>query len=78
VRTTVTIDADVHEAVQHLAQVSGKRYGEVLSELARRGLNPPEPAHKKKARFPTFTVPPGTPVISMKKVQEFLDEEGIL
>lgn len=77
-RTTVTLDADVHEAVQHLSQVSGKRYGKVLSELARRGLNPPETAPKRKGRFCTFPVPPGTPRMSMRKVQEFLDEEGIL
>jgi len=76
-RTTVTLDADIHEAVQHLSQVSGKRYGEVLSELARRGLNPPHALSRKKGRFPTFTVPPGTPRMSATKVQEFLDEEGI-
>ena len=68
----------MHEAVQHLSQVSGKRFGEVLSELARRGLNPPETVRQRKGRFPAFTVPAGTPRMSMTKVREFLDEEGIL
>jgi predicted CopG family antitoxin len=40
-RTTVTLDEDVYEAAMQMAQVSGERFGKVLSELAGRGLNPP-------------------------------------
>jgi len=77
-RTTVTLDEDVYEAATRMAQVSGQRFGKVLSELARRGLNPPQPPRKKAGhRFPTFQVPPGTPPISARQVQDILDEEGI-
>lgn len=76
-RTTVTLDRDVYEASMHLARVSGRRLGKVLSELARRGLmkEAPVPAKGKK-RFPTFQVPPDAPVIPASRVQEVLDEEG--
>jgi hypothetical protein len=77
-RTTVTLDADVYEAATQMSKVSGKRLGEVLSELARRGLEPSAPSHKKKgSRFPTFQVPAGAPPISARKIQQLLDEEGI-
>jgi hypothetical protein len=77
VRTTVTLDRDVYEAAMHLARVSGKRLGKVLSELARRGLTrqTPSPPRGKKP-FPTFQVPPEAPVIPASRIQEILDEEG--
>jgi hypothetical protein len=75
-RTTVTLDQDVYEAAAHMARVSGERLGKVLSELARRGLQPP-PRRKTSKRFPTFDVPPGAPVIPASRVQRVIDEEGL-
>ena len=78
-RTTVTLDPDIHEAATQMAQASGKRLGEVLSELARRGLHPsPAPARRKSRRFPTFDVPAGAPKLSMARLQRVIDEEGIV
>jgi hypothetical protein len=78
VRTTVRLDQDVYEAARHLSRSSGRRLGQVLSELARRGLAGVQPpASRKKRRFPSFKVPPGTPMIAVSKVQEVIDEEGL-
>jgi len=40
VRTTLKIDDDVLQAAREIAANSGRTTGEVLSELARRGLQP--------------------------------------
>jgi len=42
-RTTLDIDDDVLQAAKELAQRHKKTTGEMLSELARKGLAPPEP-----------------------------------
>ena len=77
-RTTVTLDDDVYEAALHLSRTSGKRLGEVLSALARRGITPPPtPSKRATRRFPTFTVPAGAPVIPASRIRRVLDEEGI-
>jgi len=76
-RTTVTLDEDVYEAVVRMSRLSGERFGKVLSDLARQALKPPAPPPRKKGqRFPTFDVPPGAPMMSAEKIQRFLDEEG--
>ena len=71
-RTTLTIDDDVYQAVGQIAQASGRRLGQVLSELARRGLRP------NVQRFPTFNVPKGASVITAAHVQRLLDAENDL
>jgi len=77
VRTTVTLDDDVYQAALHVSRVSGRGFGKVLSELARRGLSgPPTTPRRKKGRFPVFDVPPGTPIIPASRVQALIDEEG--
>jgi hypothetical protein len=79
VRTTVTLDDDVHEAALHLSRTSGKRLGQVLSELVRRGLaRPDQPQRKRRGRFPTFNIPPDAPVIPASRVQQIIDEEGYI
>lgn len=71
------MDDDVYAAAMHLADVSGERLGKVLSKLARRGLAPPQAlAKRSKRRFPTFEVPPDTPIVPASRVQRVMDEEG--
>jgi hypothetical protein len=70
-RTTVTIDNDVFEAARALAASSGKKLGEVLSHLARRGLKA-SPEVAKKNRLPVFRVPPSAPVIPSDRAGEIL------
>ncbi|MEZ5400926.1 MAG: hypothetical protein R2729_14745 [Bryobacteraceae bacterium] len=76
-RTTVTLDDDIYDLAVRMSQASGDRLGKVLSNLARQGLNPPAAIRKaRKSRFPTFYVPPGTPPMSLKDIEAFLEEEG--
>ena len=76
-RTTVTLDQDVYEAALHLSRVSGRRLGQVLSELAREGLAAARPPLKRRRRFPVVDVPANAPVIPASRVQKVIDEEGL-
>jgi hypothetical protein len=76
-RTTLVIDDDVFEAAMHIARTSDQRIGQVISELARRGLNPPPQVQiVQSGRFPAFAVPPDAPPMDPDVVQRVLDEEG--
>jgi hypothetical protein len=75
-RTTVTLDDDVYQAVATLSHTSGLSLGKVLSKVARRGLKP-APMKKHKNGLPTFDVPPGAPMIPGNLIQKFWDEEGL-
>jgi len=77
-RTTLTLDNDVHRAARQLARASGRRLGQVVSELARRGLEPPQLKIRRHrgSGLPTFVVPAGTPTLTAERVQRFLDDEG--
>jgi hypothetical protein len=82
-RTTVTLDDDVYEAAQTLAQATGKKLGRVLSEMARQAIQPSgrgsKPSRTREvSRFPVFKVPSGAPVISASQIQKALDEDGIV
>jgi hypothetical protein len=78
-RTTVTLDDDVYEAAH--AQATGKRLGQVLSEMARQALQPSGQGSrrsvKRASRFPVFDVPAGAGMIPASRIQKALDEDGI-
>lgn len=76
-RTTVTLDEDVYEAATTLARSSGRRLGQVLSELVRRGLAQPT-VRRRRRRFATFDVGPEAPLIPAGRIQRILDDEGIV
>jgi hypothetical protein len=77
-RTTIALDEDIYQAAQHLSRVSGERLGDVISKLARRGLEQKRPPARKRAqRFPTFEIPAGAPIIPASRVERVLDEEGV-
>jgi hypothetical protein len=81
-RTTVTLDDDVYEAAQAHAQATGKRLGQVLSEMARQALQPaghqPKRSAKRASRFPAFEIPAGARLIPASRIQKTLDEDGIV
>ena len=77
-RSTLTIDDEVYAAVMHISAVSGERPGQVLSRLARQALFGETPKPVKSSRFPVFQVPPNTPTISAAKIQQIIDEEGLI
>lgn len=74
-RTTITLDDDVFEAAQAQAQASGKRLGEVLSELARRGLRASAQA-VNRGGLPVFNVQPNADIIPSSRAKELLAEDA--
>lgn len=73
-RTTLTLDADVFEAAQALARASGRRLGQVVSELMRRGFRAQQTPATSNG-LPVFTVPPDAPVIPSDRAHDLLAEE---
>ena len=72
-RTTLDLDDDVLQAVKELAEFRGSTAGRVLSELARKAL---EPAGRPRLRngVPLLPSRPDAPRLTMKKVNELRDE----
>jgi hypothetical protein len=77
-RTTLTIDDDLYEAVKSMAKASDEDLGEVVSNLLRNALNPnrPVPPEQTDPSFPFVTYPATGNVINSDNVREFLEEEG--
>ena len=73
-RTTVTIDDDVFQAAQAQARASGRRLGEVLSQLARRGLQA-KVGYASRNGLPVFRVAEDAPVIPSDRAQEMMEED---
>jgi Arc/MetJ family transcription regulator len=74
-RTTVTLDDDVFQAVQGLARGSGKRLGEVLSELVRRALKSDSRGLTREGGLPVFRVAPDAALIPTSRAAELLADE---
>ncbi|HXG87524.1 MAG TPA: hypothetical protein VNJ02_04240 [Vicinamibacterales bacterium] len=73
-RTTVTLDDDVFQAVQALMRGSGKTLGQVLSHLARRGLRAQD-AYATRSGLPVFPVSANAPIIPSDRASELLADE---
>ena len=73
-RTTITLDKDVFEAARALAASSGKKLGQVVSQLARRGLRGQADSGKKNG-LPVFRVPPDAPIIPSDRARDLLADE---
>ena len=58
-RTTLDIDDDILQAAKELARAEKKTAGQVLSELARKGLTQP----RKESRISEASIVDGIPVI---------------
>jgi hypothetical protein len=74
-RTTVTLDDDVFEAARAQAQASGKSIGQVLSQLARRGLRISPPGVPASG-LPAFKVPSDSEIIPSSRAKELLAEDA--
>jgi hypothetical protein len=70
----VTLDDDVFEAAQTLAASSGKKLGQVLSQLARRGLRSDTNVTRKNG-LPMFQVPSDAPIIPSSRAGKLLADE---
>ena len=73
-RVTLDIDDDVLTASRDLAAAQRKNVGEVISSLARRGLQPAEIARGYRKGVPLLAVSPGAHPVTSELVRE-LDEE---
>ena len=72
----MTLDDEAYEAALTLAKTSGKRLGQVISDLIRRAVQKPQGhAMRGGKRFATFEVPPGAPMISLKAIRRAWEEE---
>jgi hypothetical protein len=72
-RTTLAIDDDVLVAAKAIAQHQNKSIGEVVSQLARRGLRRPRPATSRNG-IPLLPVSDPQAVVTLEMVNAFRDE----
>jgi hypothetical protein len=73
-RTTITLEKDVFEAAQAMSQASGLRLGEVISQLARRGLRTTTEAGSRSG-LPVFKVASDAAVIPSSRARDLLAED---
>jgi hypothetical protein len=73
-RTTLNLDDDVMEAARSIADTERRPLGEVVSELARRGLAPQRMPFGDEQGFPVFAVDDDAPPITAAMVEAALDE----
>ena len=74
-RTTLDIDEDVLQAAKELAAVGRTTTGKALSELARKGLVPPDAPAAVRNGVPVLPERPGEQPVTMELVNRFRDEE---
>jgi hypothetical protein len=72
-RTTLTIDPDILSAARQIAAAKSKSIGEVISELARRGLEARAQVTTRQG-YPVFPVTRGAPPLTPQDVRRDEDE----
>ncbi|MGA2397355.1 MAG: antitoxin [Steroidobacteraceae bacterium] len=72
-RTTLTIDPDILSAARQIADAKSKSIGEVISELARRGLEARAKVTTRQG-YPVFPVTTGAPPLTPEDVRRDEDE----
>jgi hypothetical protein len=78
VRTTLDIEPDVLQAAKEIAAREGQTAGRVLSELARRGLKfHSGPTAEVVSRGGVPLIPSRGEVVTLEKVRQLMDAEGI-
>ena len=73
-RTTLNIDDEILEAAKSIAGERNLSVGAVLSDLARRGLQPAEAGLRKRKGFPVFDVSRDGTVVTLDRVKRHEDE----
>lgn len=74
-RTTITLDDDVFQAVQGLAKASGKSLGEVMSDLVRRALKGEHRGLARTGGLPVFSTAPDAELIPASRAAELLADD---
>ena len=72
-RTTLTLDPDIHHAVRSIARERGESIGAVVSSLVRTALQPRGPATRPDG-FPVFDVGPDAPPLTPEMVRDALED----
>jgi hypothetical protein len=72
-RTTLTLDPDIMSAARQIAAAKSKSIGEVISELARRGLEARAKVGTRQG-FPVFQVTKGAAPLTPDDVRRDEDE----
>jgi hypothetical protein len=73
-RTTLNLDEDILVAAKAIARASGHALGQVVSDLARRGLAP-HPQNATEAGLPVFEVSSNADPIGIENVQSAMEDE---
>ncbi|HLI36579.1 MAG TPA: hypothetical protein VKV80_04465 [Streptosporangiaceae bacterium] len=73
-RTTLNLDDDVVMVARALADSERRSLGQVISDLARKGLKPREAPLADEDGFPVFSVDAQAPVITGDMVEAGLDD----
>ena len=72
-RTTLSLDPDILNAARQIAAARSKSIGDVISELARRGLEARANTATRQG-FPVFRVPKGARPLTLTDVRRDDDE----
>ena len=76
-RTTLNLSVDLLNAAKRLAAARSMALGDVISELALKGLeSQSQPAIARKNGFPIFSVPAGAPTLGLQDVKRDEDDEA--
>jgi len=78
-RTTLDIEDDVLQAAKELAQRNGATAGQVISDLARRGLASPAAGRKSRSgtRGGVPVLPSRGELVTLEHIQQLRDKEGV-
>jgi hypothetical protein len=73
-RTTLSIDDDVLSAAREMAVMQKRTLGDVISALARRGLNPIESSRRTRNGVPLLPVRAGSKRVTSELVYQLREE----
>jgi hypothetical protein len=76
-RTTLDIEDDVLQAAKELAQRNGRTAGQMLSDLARQGLNASATKRRSGLRSGVPVLPSRGELVTLEHVQKIQDDEGV-
>ena len=76
-RTTLDIEDDVLQAAKELAQRNGGTAGQVISDLARRGLNATPTKRRPGLHGGVPVLPSRSEIVTLDHVQKIQDQEGV-
>jgi hypothetical protein len=73
-RTTLSIDDDVLSAAKEMANAQNRTMGEIISSLARLGLNPTESRRQMRNGIPLLPVRANAKRVTSELVQKLREE----